>query len=366
MVKIQEICRNYLIIHFLNCQDLKTQVLNFKTAAMNFKELQISFFKKVKEKLPPHISLPDVISDYLNISNDSAYRRIRGEKPLTLDEIELLVRKTNISLDQFFKVNNTTNEICFTGKFIDREVFDFEDYLTGIANQLKVFEEATEKEMFIFNKDIPIFLHFMFPELATFKCYFWSRYNLNSSKYNRGQFLIEDYIKSFNSIGRTISDLYIKIPSTEIWNVECINTTIHQIDYYRQSKIFKSTRDIITVYNCLEQMIDHIEQQVECGCKFDYCKPGQSSIKYTFFINDYILGDNTILVKLDDKKMAFLVNNVINYLLTTSPVFVNYSFQTMDILLKKSTLISEIGERDREGFFDQLREKIYERKKRVN
>ncbi|HEX8678117.1 MAG TPA: hypothetical protein VF700_12910, partial [Segetibacter sp.] len=71
---------------------------------MNFNELQISFFKKVKEKLPPHISLPDVISDYLNISNDSAYRRIRGEKPLTLDEIEILVRKTNISLDQFFKV----------------------------------------------------------------------------------------------------------------------------------------------------------------------------------------------------------------------------------------------------------------------
>src|SRR3954453_4798644 len=100
---------------------------------MNFNDLQISFFKKIKEKLPSHISLPDVIAEYLHISNDSAYRRIRGEKALTLDEIEILVSKTKISLDQFFKVPDTSNEICFTGKLIDREVFDFEDYLSGIS-----------------------------------------------------------------------------------------------------------------------------------------------------------------------------------------------------------------------------------------
>ena len=332
---------------------------------MNPIELQVSFFKKIKDKLPSHVSLPDIIATHLNISSDSAYRRIRGDKSLTLDEIEILVSKTNISLDQFFKVNNNTNEISFAGKLIDHEIFDFENYLTGIVKQLQVFVDADEKEMVIFNKDIPMFVYFMFPELAAFKCYFWSRYTLNNSKFNKGQFLIEDYIKSFNSIGKKISDLYGQIPSTEIWNVDCINTVIRQIEYYRLSKIFKSAQDIITVYNCLEQMIDHIEQQVECGCKFNYCKPEQTTVKYTFFINDYILGDNTILVKLNDKKMVFMVNNVINYLLTTSPVFVDYSFQTMDIILKKSTLISEIGERDREGFFDKLREKLHERKKSV-
>ena len=328
-------------------------------------ELQVSFFKKIKEKLPSHVALPDVVATHLNISNDSAYRRIRGEKPLTLDEIEVLVSKTNVSLDQFFKTNNAGTEINFSGKLINHEIFDFDDYLTGIARQLNIFIEATEKEMLIFNKDIPMFVHFMFPELAAFKCYFWSRYNLNNSKFNKGQFLIEDYIKSFNSIGKTIADSYSLIPSTEIWNVDCINTVIRQIEYYRQSKIFKSTQDIITVYDCLEHMIDHIEQQVECGCKFNYCQPGKTDVKYRFFINDYILGDNTILVKLDGKKMVFLVNNVINYLSTTSPVFVDYTFQTMDILLKKSTLVSEIGERDREAFFDKLREKIHERKKKL-
>lgn len=332
---------------------------------MDFKDLQVAFFKKIKEKLPAHVSLPDVISDYLNISNDSAYRRIRGEKALTLDEIEVLVTKTKVSLDQFFNLSSNSTEISFTGKLIDREVFDFENYLTGIANQLKVFDEAAKKEMYLFNKDIPIFMHFMFPELATFKSYFWSRFNLNNSKFNKGQFLIEDYIKNFRTIGKKIADLYLKIPSTEVWSLDCINTTIKQIEYYRQSKIFKSTEDVVTIYNCLEQMIDHIEQQVECGCKFNYCKPEITGVKYKFFINDYIIGDNTILVELDDQRIVFLVNNVINYLRSTSPVFVDYSFQTMDIVLKKSTLISEIGEKDRESFFEHFREKIFEKKKRL-
>ncbi|HEX8279369.1 MAG TPA: hypothetical protein VF540_11765, partial [Segetibacter sp.] len=110
-------------------------------------ELQVSFFKKIKEKLPLHVALPDVIAGYLNLSNDSAYRRIRGEKPLTLDEIEILVSKTNISLDQLFRTNANTNEISFTGKLINHEVFDFDDYLNGIASQLSLFVEASEKEM---------------------------------------------------------------------------------------------------------------------------------------------------------------------------------------------------------------------------
>src|SRR5690349_2701407 len=122
---------------------------------MNPIELQVSFFKKIREKLPANLSLPEVVASYLNISSDSAYRRIRGEKPLTIDEIEVLVNQTNISVDQFFNPDAPTSEITFTGKLIDHEKFDFEDYLTGIAKQLSVFVQAEEKEMFIFNKDIP-------------------------------------------------------------------------------------------------------------------------------------------------------------------------------------------------------------------
>lgn len=329
---------------------------------MNAAELQISFLKQIKNQLPPYLSLVDALADQLNISNDSAYRRIRGEKHLTFDEIQILAAHFKISLDGFLHLQN--NSLIFWGRNIDRHTFDFENYLQGIVSQLTFFLTAHDQHMFTLNKDIPIFHHFMFPELAAFKSYFWSRYNLDYPQFNKGQFLIEDFIDIFNNTGKKISDLYLQIPSTEIWNLDCINTTIRQIDYYRETRIFKSQQDIETVYNCLEKLVDYIEVLVEHGYKFPYGVPAQNEkIKYNVYINEFVLGDNTVLVEMDGKKMVFINHNVINYMMTNNEEFINYTFDTVKILLRKSRLISEISEKDRQLFFNTLRERIHERRK---
>ena len=220
--------------------------------------------------------------------------------------------------------------------------------------------------MFYLNRDIPIFRHFMFPELAAFKCYFWDRYDLDYVKFNKDQFLTEDYIDIFNTTGKKISDLYLKIPSVEIWNLDCINTKIRQIEYYRETRIFKSQQDIDNVYDCFEKLVNHIEKQVEYGYKFPPGKPEQENkIKYSVYINDFHLGDNTIIVELDGEKTVFFNHSVINYIMTNQKEFLNYTFETLKILLKKSMLISEISERDRRLFFHTLRERIHETRKRT-
>ncbi len=329
---------------------------------MNAAELQTAFLKHIKNQLPPHLALVDAIAEQLNLSNDSAYRRIRGEKHLTFDEIQILASHYKISLDSFLHLES--DSLIFWGKNIDRITFDFEKYLQGIVRQLEYFIPFTQKQMFYLNKDIPIFHLFLFPELAAFKCYFWGRYDLDYAKFNKDQFLIEDYIDIFNTTGRKISDLYLQIPSVEIWNLDCINTTIRQIEYYRETRIFKSQQDIENVYDCLEKLVNHIEKQVEYGYKFPPGKPEQENkVKYSVYINEFNLGDNTIIVEVDGEKMVFLNHNVINYIMTNKQEFVNYTFEFLKILLKKSMLISEISERDRRLFFHTLRERIHERRK---
>ena len=329
---------------------------------MDATELQVDFLKKIKSQLPLHLSLVDAIAELLNISNDSAYRRLRGEKHLTFDEIELLASHYKISLDSFLHLKS--NSLVFWGKNIERDHFDFEDYLQGIVKQLEYFMKATDRSLFYLNKDIPIFHHFMFPELAAFKCYFWIRYDLDYPKFNRERFLLDDFLDIFNNTGKKISDLYLQIPSTEIWNLDCINTTIRQIEYYRETKIFKSDEDIAIIYDCLEKLVSHIETQVEYGYKFPFQKPEQNEkVKYSVFINDFILGDNTIAVELDGERMVFLNHNVINFMMTTNKEFINYTFDTLKILMRKSTLISEISEKDRQIFFNSLRERIHEKRK---
>lgn len=311
--------------------------------------------------MPGHLSMVDEIAETLNISNDSAYRRIRGDKAISFDEIQKLATRFKVSLDQFLHLEGET--LTFSGKYIDREKFGFDTYLQNILMQLMYFTGAQKKELFYMGKDFPIFHHFLFPELAAFKCYFWGRYNLNYKEYNRGQFLIEDFIQVFETAGRKIADTYLEIPSTEIWNIDCINTTIRQINFYRDSKLFKSHLDLLTVLACLEKLIDHIEEQAALGRKFPYKKPEEAAAKYNVFVNEFFLGDNMVAVELDDVKMVFLNHNVLNYIQTTDHRFVQYTFETLHTLLRKSTLISEVGEQDRENFFDALRERIAASKK---
>jgi hypothetical protein len=109
--------------------------LTFKPCRMDNTHSQQLFFNHIKSKLPAHLSLADEVAELLNISNDSAYRRIRGEKPIGLDEIQALCNKYQVSLDQLLQLQ--TNTVIFSGNKVDTVSFDFKKYLEDVKNKLE-------------------------------------------------------------------------------------------------------------------------------------------------------------------------------------------------------------------------------------
>ena len=99
--------------------------------------VQQIFFQHVKSNLAAHLSLVDEVADLLNISNDSAYRRIRGEKPLSFEELKIICAHYRISLDQLFHLNN--NSFLFSGPLAIRTILDIEIYLEHLLNQTELF-----------------------------------------------------------------------------------------------------------------------------------------------------------------------------------------------------------------------------------
>ena len=86
---------------------------------MDSSQTQQLFFNHIKSKLPQHLSFVDEVAELLNISNDSAYRRIRGEKPIGLDEVQLLCNKYQVSLDQLLHIESNT--VIFSGNRLSME-----------------------------------------------------------------------------------------------------------------------------------------------------------------------------------------------------------------------------------------------------
>ena len=325
---------------------------------------QQSFFNHIKSKLPQHLSLVDEVAELLGISNDSAYRRIRGEKPIGLYEIQKLCNHYKVSLDQLLQINTDTT--IFSGNMVDSTNFNLNNYLHDVLKNLQLIKSLPEREFFYFNKDIPIFHFMQFPELSAFKYYFWKRTIIGYADLAKKQFTGQEPDADILETGKKIIHTYTEIPSTEIWNAESMHVTIRQIEFYRETNIFANKHILLKVYGQLEELVNHLELQAEAGEKFLYNEsPTSNAAPYRMYINECLLGDNTIHVKAGEKQITFINHGGLNFMTTQDKRFCDYTYSNLQNIIRKSTHISVIGEKERSIFFNSLREKIYEKKKNI-
>ena len=108
--------------------------------------------------MPPAASLTDVVSEILHVSTDSAYRRIRSETPLVLEEAKLLCDRFHLSLDQMLQIK--TNSVLFENVRINNQQYSYKKYLDDLISGMKYVSSFDQKEIFYLTKDIPFFHNF--------------------------------------------------------------------------------------------------------------------------------------------------------------------------------------------------------------
>ena len=325
---------------------------------MQTNELQLQFFGHLKSILPSHISMVDELTELLNLSYDSVYRRIRGEKPIDINELRQICEHYHISLDQVLQLKN--DAVVFNAPDINTNGRPFEDYLRGMLGHVKYFNSFADKKMLYFCKDMTFFHFYLFPEIAAFKTFFWIKTILNNPAYNQKNFSLAEFpFTDCLHLGQQIISEYNNIPSVELWNYESINSSISQIQYYRDSGMFANKQDFGMVLDSLDRTLDHLQLEAEKGFKF---MPGMTEVAYRapvqFYVNEVVLGSNTILVELDGIRHSFITYNVLSYLQSRDVRFNEKSFATFNTILSRSNLISGTGERERNRFFRSLKERV--------
>jgi len=324
---------------------------------MQSAEWQHQIFQKIKSQLPAHLTLVDAVAGAMNISTDSAYRRIRGEKGLSFEEVVKLCTHFRISLDALLNLN--TGAFLFQGDFVQPSTFQYDTYLHNIIQQVKYMSSFREKQMFQLCKDIPIFHHFHLKPIAAFKHYFWMKTILQHPDFRTKKFSLKDYSDELFQLGRTALQYHNQLESVEIWTIETINSTIRQVEFYRDMDMFTVKDDIYEIYEALEALLLHLEKQALNGHKSPYGETESEGMgSYRLYYNEVILGDNSILTVLDGQKAAFLIHSVINFMITRDIRFCDNTYDNIQNLIKKSTLISEVSERERMLFFKYLRNRI--------
>ncbi|HTE30603.1 MAG TPA: helix-turn-helix domain-containing protein [Chryseolinea sp.] len=328
---------------------------------MNAASVQTRLFQHLRSQLPAHLSMVDEVAEVLQISIDSAYRRIRGEKPLDVEELSRLCRHYRVSMDHLLHLE--ADSFLFSGQLADGSDLRFGQYLENMHAQFQYVNQLESKHLYYLMKDIPPFVHFQVEELATFKFFFWMKSLMHFESLKGVKFDFQDpRYAAYRVISRKIIQLYNQVPTTEIWNIESINSTLRQIDFYRRVGAFKSKDDTALLYTKFSELMSHMERQADLGIKFNIGEePAMDGAEYHLYVNELILGDNTVMLQAGDTLTTFLNHSVLYFISTRNEQFNRAMFNNLKNLLKRSTMISKTGEKERAGFFNRVQQIIRRR-----
>ncbi len=323
----------------------------------NREDIQILLFNKITDQLPSHISLVDEVSEVLEISTDSAYRRIRGEKQISIHEVWKLCNTYKFSFDDL--KGTSINTITFRSNLLDEQTFSFTSYFKALLKNFQFFgQNENAKIRFILN-ELNLLQIMQVPELLAFKLFFWQKSNLGFPEFKDQIFSSDSLNEDIKRLASEISALYIKIKTIELTTEETLNSYLKQIVFYNEAGYFETKEDAKKLCEKLLELTNHLKKQAEFGFKFQFGKyPTGEEGNFSLYHNDIILVDNTILVKTGNNEISYITNNAINLLFTFNGSFYNYNYHWSKNLIQKSSLISGIAEKERSRYFIKLDKKI--------
>lgn len=323
----------------------------------NQEDIQIRLIRLIREQLPAHVSMVDEIADLFEISTDSAYRRIRGEKPLSLHELQKLAGKYRISLDDL--MGNPSNSVTFRTSFLEEDNYSFVDWMRNLLQFTEGASRAKDAEAIFILNELSIFQIIQVPEVCAFKLFFWRKSNLDFPGFRELKFNVKQLEEEVLQIGEQITRNYVSVRTKEFTTEENLNSFLKQVLYYSEAGYFESREDALILCDKLHELVDHQQEQAVHGFKFPYGRqPAGEEGNFQLFHNDLILADNTILVKAGNSCATYLTSNAINLMESRDRGFFDYNYAWGVNLLSKSILISGSAERERNRFFRILHQKI--------
>lgn len=322
--------------------------------------VQELFIKKLKETVPPNVSLAEELADLLGVSTDSVYRRLRNQTEFTLKEVYTVSRHYNISVDSLFSFSGdfvTCNYIKLTDS-----ADNFEKYLSGLAGQLKMLAGLENGKIIYAAEEIPIFHSLGAEPLRAFKLFYWLRSVVNVPEYQNKKFemgLIPDRVMK---VAAEVHAYYAQVPSIEIWTDKTILTTVKQIEFYFESGAFREKSDALLILDHLHKTADMLQRWAEAENK--NAQPGKQQ-NYWLYNSDLVIGTNCIHVSTEAFNSSYISFNTVNSLTTTNQAFCEEIEQWMKNLVRKSNLISGTAEKQRFRFFSNMHKLISESEDRI-
>ncbi|MEM9919368.1 MAG: helix-turn-helix transcriptional regulator [Bacteroidota bacterium] len=327
--------------------------------------LQSNLFEVILRQFDRRSQAVEKIMELLGVGKDAVYRRFRGETPLAPEELALLSRTFNISLDEL--IFDKADVVPFVYKSFSEPIKQFQDFLQEVFRYIQEIHVLPGSQFYYTTAEIPVFHYLHFPGLISFKLYVWARTIWNFGGMNERKF---DFgIVSEKDLGLTndILRMYNNVPSTELWHLNIVDNTLNQIEYHLKIGGFRKSEDALSLCDNLLELVDHMRLMAQHGCKFRIGeKPEtQSNGRFDLYHNEMVSTNNTFLAITPIRRVIYTTYNTPDFLRCSDPKMCDYTESWFRKIIGKSVSISSHAEKSRSWYFNNLRRKVEHARQRM-
>ena len=320
--------------------------------------IQAEFIELLKKNTPSQTHLATELSDLLGLSIDSVYRRFRGQTAISLSETIRICNHFSIPLDSLSE--NSSSSVNFQINRLSNDPSTFKSYLDGLFQGIQNANKFEDRKMTYAAEDLPVFYHFFLPNLAKFKAVYWTKSIMNISEVQLQKVEEIQSPEEWKEIVADIGREFLKLPSIEIWNEDTLKSTLQQIRFYWEAGFFNEKQTALDVIQDVKLLIQCVQRQAELGKKLNPAKMQATSTDYKLYISDLMIGNNTVSLQTNENKSTYIGYNTFNYMITKNTFFNENVDKWLNNFISKSTLVSQVAEKQRNQFFKKQSQNVEE------
>jgi hypothetical protein len=328
-------------------------------------KFQAQLFDEILARFPKRSAAVDALSALLGVQKDAIYRRLRGDTLLMPEEIALLTRHYQISLDAL--VYKDADRVYFSFSPFSRTINNVGDYLNGILDDLQRVKQLPDVKIFYASFEIPFFYYAYFPELISFKLFIWGK-TVWELDYLKDRLFDLDVISYPNEkISEQILKTFTQLDTVEIWSSNICDNTLSQIEFFANSGGFKNPEVAYLLCDKVKALVEQWRKMAELGAKYplDNFAPELARGSFSLHQQEMLITSNTILVSSPAAKVLFPIISNPNYLRTTDQRMCDYQEEWFRKAISKSTSLSTQNQKSRDAFFNIMLRKINGTRRRI-
>jgi len=320
---------------------------------MKYKLLHQDLLNLLRNRIPQNSKLVAKLIDVLSLEKMAVYRRLRQEVPFTFEEIIVIAREFNISLDNLLGVDARPS-FPFPFHAIDEENQNTEsDYLLlkNYVQAIKAVASNQDGEIALITNVLPQSLYTGFDSIFRFYYFKWRYYSLST-----------DQTKPYHEI--ILPDRFIQVAKDAfdclknvgkgyfIFDYLVFQRFINDVTYFNTIRLIKD-EDVRLIKKELLQFIDYMEIIAKRGFI------ANPSNKIDIYISETSIDTSYCYIEASASfRFALIWSFVFNIVLTYKDEMLEMMKCWIRSKIRTSTLLSVTSEKTRTQYFDMQRKVV--------